>query len=198
MIFNTTAKTYYYSDGTAWVAFATGGNAAALQNEVDALETALGAMINTDGTINTSAYVGTAMSAATTVTEALVALDTAMKGKDTLDEIFPATASGNVIYASGSAWAQAAPGATSGVQAWDAALDSISGLTTSADQMIYTTGSDVRSSTMLTKQLHKQLLVSFQVLTFKFKTQLLTVSLLLPALVSLLKLQLTSSPTVLS
>ena len=149
MIFNTTAKTYYYSDGTAWVAFATGGNAAALQNEVDALETALGAMINTDGTINTSAYVGTAMSAATTVTEALVALDTAMKGKDTLDEIFPATASGNVIYASGSAWAQAAPGATSGVQAWDAALDSISGLTTSADQMIYTTGSDTYATTGL-------------------------------------------------
>ena len=63
------------------------------------------------------------------------------------------TAAGRAILDDADATAQRATlGLTIGtnVQAYDAALQSISGLTTSADQMIYTTGSDTYATTSLT------------------------------------------------
>ena len=61
------------------------------------------------------------------------------------------TSAGFVMYSTAAeTWATDLPGATSGVQAWDAGLDSISGLTTAADQMIYTTASDAYATTTLT------------------------------------------------
>jgi hypothetical protein len=49
-VYNTTDGKVYYNDNGSWVALATGGNAALLQAEVDALEAALGSLVGTDGT----------------------------------------------------------------------------------------------------------------------------------------------------
>jgi hypothetical protein len=49
-VFYTVDSRVYYNDGSSWSPFATGGNASALQGEVDALETALGALFKSDGT----------------------------------------------------------------------------------------------------------------------------------------------------
>ena len=165
IVFDTTLGTYYYSDGSAWVAFATGGNATALQTEVNAIESTLGTLVNTDGTTN----VATALSnsyfgGATNLTTALQNLASAVTGKDALSELLDVgstftPANTGVLYfnsaatnnnATTGAWLTAVPGATSGVQAYDAGLTSIAGLTTSADTMIYTTALDTYAVTTLT------------------------------------------------
>lgn len=74
---------------------------------------------------------------------------------DTLDELSDVTitgsAAGQVLYSTGvNTWVNGAIGATSGVQAYDAGLTSIAGLTTAADKMIYTTASDTYAVTDLT------------------------------------------------
>jgi hypothetical protein len=56
--FNTNSSLYYYNDGAAWAPFATGGNAAALQSEVDAIEASLGGLVNADGTYVAGALTG--------------------------------------------------------------------------------------------------------------------------------------------
>jgi hypothetical protein len=80
---------YYYNDGAAWVPFATGGNAAALQQEVDAIESSLGAAVNSNGTYNgTSAFAGIPIiSDAASLTAALIALANEANGTDTLAEL---------------------------------------------------------------------------------------------------------------
>ena len=109
VVFLTTNKTYYFNNGTdAYVAFATGGNAAALQTEVDAIETALGSVVTGSGTFNAAALAGTAAAGATTLTEALTLLDAAVKGKDTLAELTDVTlgslVAGDVLAWDGSKW----------------------------------------------------------------------------------------------
>lgn len=123
-----TASTVEFYDGTAWKTLATGGNTAALQTEIDNIETSLGAGINTDGTFNGAGFTGAGLSGVTSFTDAINTVANNAAGKDTLDEIFPSLAAGNVIYSNGSnVWAQAAPGATSGVQAYSAKLASLAG-----------------------------------------------------------------------
>lgn len=58
--------------------------------------------------------------------------------------------SGDVLYYDGSEFVNGATGATSGVQAYDAALASIAGLTVAADEMIYATGVDTYATTSAT------------------------------------------------
>jgi hypothetical protein len=144
-----TANTFYYSDGATWQSVATGAGAGGVQTEVDALETSIGAAVTSSGTFNAAAFTGANIVSATSITDAINQLDGAISGKDTLDEILPGSA-GQVIYNNGGTWATAAPGATSGVQAYDAGLTSIAGLSTSADQMLYTTGADTYTVTGLT------------------------------------------------
>lgn len=59
LIYNTGDNVIYIGGASNWVALATGGNAAALQSEVDAIEAALGSMLNGDGTFNAAAFTGT-------------------------------------------------------------------------------------------------------------------------------------------
>lgn len=89
LYFNTNTALYYFNDGSAWVPFATGGNAASLQTEVDAIESSLGSVVNSNGTFNgASAFAGSPfISAATSITEALTLLAEQAAGTDTLAEL---------------------------------------------------------------------------------------------------------------
>jgi hypothetical protein len=146
--FNTTDHLFYFYNGTSWVTFATGGNAATLQAEVDAIEATLGSLVNTDGTTNvaaalTNSYFG----GATDLTNALINLASAVTGHDQLSELTDVTISTatnkdllQYISADGK-WENKAIGSVSGVQAWDADLDTIAGFTHTAGNVIYDTGS---------------------------------------------------------
>lgn len=89
LYFNTTTSLYYYNNGSTWSPFATGGNAAALQQEVDAIETSLGSIVNSDGTFNgTSALAGVPIiSDSASLTEALIALANEANGTNALAEM---------------------------------------------------------------------------------------------------------------
>jgi hypothetical protein len=145
--FNTTDHLFYFYNGTSWVTFATGGNAATLQAEVDAIEATLGSLVNTDGTTNvaaalTNSYFG----GATDLTNALINLASAVTGHDQLSELLDVTISTatnkdllQYISADGK-WENKAIGSVSGVQAWDADLDTIAAFTHTAGHIIYDTG----------------------------------------------------------
>lgn len=137
LIYNTTTKTIYIgrdegSSVYSWQALATGGDATALQIEVDALEAALGDFINTDGTFNaTNANTLLNVDGATTLSEVLEQLDAAVSGKDALAELVDVDVAGvgntdllqyNSVT---SKWEDKAIGAASGVQAHDAGLDAL-------------------------------------------------------------------------
>jgi len=62
-------------------------------------------------------------------------------------------ASGDVLYYDGSQWANALPGSTSGVQAWNTNLDTISGLSQGTDQFIVSNGTNWTSSTVSLSQI---------------------------------------------
>ena len=87
--YDTTNKLYYFNDSTAWVAIATGGNATALQTEVNTIESSLGTIVNSDGTYNGgNALSGVPfISGATSVTDALTILATEAQGKVDLSEL---------------------------------------------------------------------------------------------------------------
>lgn len=140
------AASLEYYDGTTWSTVST--TSGGIETEVNNIEASLGPAVNADGTFNGAAFTGAA-AGATSFTDAINKAATGGSGGD-LDTIFPGTAAGNLIYFDGTNWQQALPGSTSGAQAWDAALDSISGLTTSADQMIYTTAANTYTTTTLT------------------------------------------------
>jgi hypothetical protein len=93
--FNTVSNTYFFNNGTIWSAFATGGNAATLQTEVDNLEVSIGNFVATNGTFVGSAFT-TANSTVWTTTpaslsDALYTLATYMSGHDTLAELTDVT-----------------------------------------------------------------------------------------------------------
>lgn len=161
LFYNTTDGAFYFSTGVnTWSQSAAGSvNTDTLQSEVDAIETASGGIFGADGSYGAAAVNALAnVSGSANLLEALTDLDAAISaaaGVDTLPELTDVTiasqATGHILYAdSETTWTNAAPGATSGVQAHDAGLDSIAGLTTAADTMIYTTASDTYSTTSLT------------------------------------------------
>ena len=110
ILYNTPDGKYYYNTGSAWMAFATGGNATALQTEVDALETALGAMVNGDGSFAATAFAGfNNVASPTSVLNALNQLDAAIAGKDSLAELKDVSIAGRVagdyLKFNGTVWA---------------------------------------------------------------------------------------------
>ncbi len=144
------ASTVEYFDGTTWLTVATGGSTGALQTEIDNIETSLGAAIDTDGTFVAAGFTNNvALTDPSSFTDAIQQVADFAAGHDTLDEVFPATAGGNVIYSTGgSVWAQAAPGATSGVQGYDAGLAALASKTSTG--ILVQTGNDTYASTSLT------------------------------------------------
>lgn len=110
IIFNTTTSLYYYFDGAAWTAFATGGNATALQTEVDNIETTIGAIVNANGTFNGAAALSgvPVISGATSITNALTLLAAEAAGTDSLAELddvqLGILASGDYLKYNGAAW----------------------------------------------------------------------------------------------
>lgn len=86
IIFLTSNATYYFNDGATWSPFATGGDATALQGEVNNIETTLGTGANSDGTFNTNAFTGYA-AGATSFTDALAKIQLAITGHDALSEL---------------------------------------------------------------------------------------------------------------
>jgi len=123
--YNTDNNAMEYSDGSTWNTIATGGNTAAIQTEIDAIETSLGSAINTDGTFNAGGFSGAAFSTPTSFTDAINQVAAYAEATDTLDEILPGT-DGQVIYNVSGTWTAGAKGSTSGVQAWDNKLDTFS------------------------------------------------------------------------
>lgn len=138
-----------YYNGSAWVTLATGGSTGALQTEIDNIETSLGAGINADGTFNASGFTNNAaLNNPTSFTNAIQQIANYADSKNTLDEIFPSLSAGNVIYSNGSnQWVQAAPGATSGVQGYDAGLAALAAKTTTG--IMVQTGNDTYASRSL-------------------------------------------------
>lgn len=142
------AHVEYYT-GAAWSTLGSSADLGLLQTEVDNIETSLGDAVNTDGTFDGSAFVGTPFTTPpVSFTDAINEVAAFIDGKDILDEIFPSSAAGNVIYADGgNLWAQAAPGATSGVQGYDAGLAALAAKTSTG--ILVQTGADTYSSTSL-------------------------------------------------
>ena len=77
-VFLTTEGKVYFNDGTQWSTMATGGNASALQAEVDTLESALGALFTQAGGFNAVGAVLANVTGATTLTEVISQLDAAL------------------------------------------------------------------------------------------------------------------------
>ena len=96
--FDTTNNVYLYNNGTSWTQLATGGNATALQQEVDAMQAALGAFVGTDGVFNEAALNAlgnvSGLTGGSSLLDALAQLDaalTAAAGVDTLGELTDVT-----------------------------------------------------------------------------------------------------------
>ena len=81
--------TYYFNQtGTAWQAFATGGNATTLATDLSNLETSIGAIVNSDGTYNSLAFGSTSyLTHAASITNALTILDSQIHTNDALADL---------------------------------------------------------------------------------------------------------------
>lgn len=154
--YNTTSSEYRFYNGSTWTAFATGSGGAASQTEVDAIETSLGAMVNSSGVFQ-GATVDAAMTnvtGSTDIYDVLQQLDAAISGKDQLSELLDVTitasAANEVLMTTGAnTWVNYTL-TEAGIQALDAGLTSIAGLTTAADTMIYTTALDTYATVSTT------------------------------------------------
>jgi len=114
LAYNQTDNLYYFHNGTGWVAIATGGNAAALQDEVDAIETTIGDMIGSDGTANTANMNAlTNVTGAADLSDVLTQLDAAIEGADELSELDDVTITAaddkDILQYNGTAWVDVTP-----------------------------------------------------------------------------------------
>lgn len=147
LYYNTTTDLYYYHDGSAWVPFSTGGDATALAAEVNAIESTIGTAVNGDGTYNSAAFTGaTTISGATSLTSALLLLDAAAAGAETLDELSDVTittpTTNQYLRYNGTIWVNTAIATThiSGLTADATELNKLDGATVSTTELNYVTG----------------------------------------------------------
>lgn len=114
LVYITGSQVIWLGGATAWISLATGGNAAALQAEVDAVEASLGGLVKADGTYDATGLTGN-LSGSTSVTnvftklQALVA--TAQAASD--NEVTRATAAEGTLTSNLAAEVARAEGAES-------------------------------------------------------------------------------------
>jgi hypothetical protein len=146
--YNGDTTTLEYYTGTQWFTLATGGGTAGLQAEIDAIETSLGPAISSSGVYVPGGFTGIP-AGATSFTNAIQKVADALSASDTLEELKPPVATGNIIYASSNtAWSVGAPGATTGVQPYDAGLAALAAKATTG--LLVQTAADTYTSRTLT------------------------------------------------
>lgn len=136
--YNTVDGVYYYNNGTSWAALATGGNTAGLQDEVNAIETSLGAGVNSNGTFNSSAFtdVPGVLVDPTSFTNAINQIAAAATSIDSLGDVNDVQISSitdkDLLQwnSTTSKWENKAVGTASGVQGYDAGLASLAAMST--------------------------------------------------------------------
>jgi hypothetical protein len=145
--FNADTTTLEYYTGSVWFTLATGGGTAGLQAEIDAIETALGPAISSSGVYVPNGFTGVP-SGASSFTNAIQKVADALAAVDTLEELKPPLATGNIIYAnSNTTWAVGAPGAVAGIQPYDAGLVALAAKSTIG--ILVQTGTDTYASRTL-------------------------------------------------
>jgi hypothetical protein len=132
LYYNTATNTYCYYNGSDWVCFATGGNTGDLQTEIDNIETTIGGAINNDGTFNAGGFTGaTYITSPTSITNAIMQLDSAINSNNTLAELddvqFGTLVDNDILQYNSVAqkWENVAIGSASGVQPYDAGLSAL-------------------------------------------------------------------------
>lgn len=147
LIYNTGDNVIYIGGASAWVALATGGNATALQTEVDNLEVALGDLVNESGQFQAAEFAGfTNVASPTDLLDVLSQLDSAISGKDALSELVDVTitaaAEGDFLRHNGTDWVDHVLVAAdlSDVTATAAELNILDGATLSVTELNYVTG----------------------------------------------------------
>lgn len=120
---NSATPVLEYFNGSVWTQVS---GTSALQTEINNIEAALGGAIDSSGNFVPGGFTGSVIGTTASFTQAIQNVADYAAAHDTLDEVFPQTGAGNVIYSDGANWQQANPGSTSGVQAWDAKLDALS------------------------------------------------------------------------
>ena len=136
LVYITGTQTIYVGGASAWISVATGGNAAALQTEVDAIESSLGSIVDTSGVwqVNALGSYPALTGEEESLTEVLQAILAYATGKDELSELSDVsltsvTDKDLLQYNDTSGkWENEVIGSASGVQAWDAGLDSLAAL----------------------------------------------------------------------
>ena len=130
LIYVPATQVLYVGGASAWVAIATGGDAAALQTEVNNIEVTIGTSINADGTFNAAGITLPAgVDAPTSFTDALNKIAAFASGKDALAELddvsLTSETAGDFLSFDGTNWVNAVPGIDSGVQGYDAGLQAL-------------------------------------------------------------------------
>lgn len=130
LVYAVSEGTLWHGTASTWVKLASGGDADAVQSELNALEAALGTFINADGTFDPTpaGHTFTYITAPASVTHALAQLDAAVAGVNSLAELtdvsFVAPVTGDLLRFNGTAWVDATL-TEAGVQPLDATLTAL-------------------------------------------------------------------------
>ena len=139
IVFNTTDNKVYLNDGTQYMAIATGGNTQVIQDELNTLEVALGALVKADGTFDTAqlaSFTGLDTTGVTSVSGLVSAINTRVNNLTSTfaqltDVTLTSLANKDVAqYNSATSKWENKTLADAGIQAKDADLDAIAGLST--------------------------------------------------------------------
>ena len=139
IVYNTTDDKVYLNDGVQFIAIATGGNTQVIQDELNTLEVALGALVKADGTFDTAqlaSFTGLDTTGVTTVTGLVAALNSRVDNltstfAELTDVALTSLTNKDVVQynTTTSKWENKSL-SDAGIQAKDSDLDAIAGLTT--------------------------------------------------------------------
>jgi len=146
LVYVTGSQVIWLGGASSWIALATGGNAAALQTEVDAVEVSLGVAVNSDGTFNAAGFQGVPGGSPTSFTDAINKLAAYATGKDTLAELgdvaLTSPAAGQFLEYNGTNWVNHTLETTdiNGVTASASELNILDGATLSTAELNFVDG----------------------------------------------------------